>query len=95
MQCTFLLLGTHENKNMTYSSVSRDAADLISLVRGRMLPSVRLFHLRLNGKYMNIIQSHCYIEYTTKPYAMFKIPWSYIFLVKLYLKMLTFYLKSS
>ena len=65
MQCTFLLLGTHENKNMTYSSVSRDAADLISLVRGRMLPSVRLFHLRLNGKYMNIIQSHCYIEYTT------------------------------
>ena len=41
--CTFQPLGTHGNQNMAYSSAVRDFAALMSVVRGSMLASVRLF----------------------------------------------------
>ena len=48
--CTVQSLETHENQNLTYSSSLRDFAVLISLVRGSILASVRLFCQRLNGR---------------------------------------------
>ena len=43
-------LQTHENWNMAYCSFLRDFDVLISLVRGLILASVRLFPSRLNGR---------------------------------------------
>ena len=58
-------LSSHENQKMTYTTVLRDFAVLISLVRGSMLASVSLFAPRLIERHEHNLITDQLLEHIT------------------------------